>query len=82
MGFCVNVTKETTSSKDSFKSNKIIPHAFILCLYITVCIFSLHVKNKPHEGVYKCAFILGSVSMDANNIYIYVYVPVLLSFHA
>ncbi len=38
------------------ESNETTLHIFfILCLYITMCIFLLQVKNRPHEQGCKCA---------------------------
>jgi hypothetical protein len=52
MGFHVDVTKETISSKGSF--SKVTKYS-----YTYFSTMSVNYKNKPQEQVCKCAFILG-----------------------
>jgi hypothetical protein len=52
----------------SFIKLQLPQHFLFSTMYKTACIiFPLQVRNKPHDRVCKCAFILGTVSMVANN---------------
>jgi hypothetical protein len=59
----IRVTKTTSSSKHTSQSNAINPYM----IFFSLRIFPLQVKNKQLDRVYKCAFILGTVSMVVNS---------------
>jgi hypothetical protein len=63
------VTKGFTSGKDFFLKQQNNPkHIFHFVPWTCQCvpIFPLQGKNKPYEGDYMCAFILGTASPGAN----------------
>jgi hypothetical protein len=61
---CAHASKATTTS-EGFVHLKNHTLYIVQCCMYTEYFSPLHVKNKPSEGVEKCAFILGPVSMVA-----------------
>ncbi len=66
---CVCVTKENYPKSTYFLSCRWNNPYTFFALYIAAYIFPLWVRNKPHDRLCKYAFILGTVSTDANRIF-------------